>query len=188
METFKDSIDKHNKVFKSLHLLSKKIENAIDICTVSIQNNNKIIICGNGGSASDAQHLAAEFIGRFTVERKSLPAICLNTDTSALTCIANDYSYEKIFERQLNALGCDGDVLIVFSTSGNSKNIINVCELAQKMKIKVIGFLGKGGGQTLKHCDVTVIVDSQNTANIQEAHIFLAHFLCGEVEKRLGLV
>ena len=188
MSKFRNTIEKHQLIFKKLHTLENNINKAIEVCSSALLKNNKLLMCGNGGSASDAQHLAAEFVGRFTKDRIPLPAISLNTDTSALTCIANDFSYDEIFERQLKALGLIEDVLIVFSTSGKSQNIINCCKAAKEMKLKVVGFLGKGGGETANYCDIALIIPSENTANIQEAHIFLAHFLCGEVEKRMGLV
>ena len=188
MTIFKQAILTHQTVFDTLAELETNLENAIEICVDALLSQKKLFICGNGGSASDAQHLAAEFIGRFTKNRNPLAAICLNTDTSALTCISNDFSYEDVFERQLRGLSLSGDALIVFSTSGESKNIINCCKAGREIGLKVIGFLGKGGGDTANYCDAVVNVVSKSTANIQEAHIFMAHFLCGEVEKRMGLV
>jgi D-sedoheptulose 7-phosphate isomerase len=179
-----EQLASHVKVMSTLDTLSDILTASIETCTDALKRGGKIFICGNGGSASDAQHLAAEFIGRFTIDRKPLPAICLNTDTSAITCISNDYSFDEVFSRQLQGLASSNDVLIVFSTSGNSVNILKVCIKARELKIPCIGFLGKGGGKVKNYCDYPMIVPSNSTARIQEAHIFLAHYLCGEIEKR----
>ena len=188
MTEFQKAITTHQTVFNGLIELEEKLETAIKICVETLCQNQKLLICGNGGSASDAQHLTAEFIGRFTKNRRPLAAICLNTDTSVMTCISNDFDYEDIFERQLRGLAQPDDVLIVFSTSGQSKNIINCCKAGKELGLKIVGFLGKGGGAAAGYCDSVISVDSDSTANIQEAHIFIAHFLCGEIEKRMGLV
>ena len=188
MSMLEINIKKHIDVFNGLIVHEKDLEAAINLCTNALSNEKKLFICGNGGSASDAQHLAAEFIGRYTKNRRPLAAICLNTDTSALTCISNDFSYASVFERQLRGLANIDDVFIVFSTSGMSENIINSCKAAIELGLKVIGFLGKGGGDAAKYCDVIISIDSMSTANIQEAHIFMAHMLCGEIEKKMKLV
>ena len=153
----------------------------------SILKKNKIFFCGNGGSASDAQHLTAELLIRLrpNVNRKSIPAICLHMDPSTLTACSNDYSYNEVFSRPLSALGQKGDILIVISTSGESKNIIKALQTAKKMKIFSIGFLGKNGGKAKKFCDLPIIVRSKITARIQEAHIFLGHYILEEVENSL---
>ena len=153
----------------------------------SILKKNKILFCGNGGSASDAQHLTAELLIRLrpNVNRKSIPAICLHMDPSTLTACSNDYSYNEVFSRPLSALGQKGDILIVISTSGESKNIIKALQTAKKMKIFSIGFLGKNGGKAKKFCDLPIIVRSKITARIQEAHIFLGHYILEEVENSL---
>jgi D-sedoheptulose 7-phosphate isomerase len=160
----------------------KQIVNVINNC---LKNNNKVILCGNGGSASQASHIAAEFVGRFKKERKALPAISLTTDSSIITSIANDYGYEKVFERQIEAIGKKGDVLIAITTSGNSKNIINAIEKAKLMGIKTVGLLGKGGGKTKNIADIEIIIPSDNTPRIQEAHLTILHIICELLEKRL---
>ena len=185
---FKDYLDEHISVMLKVKNLENDITTISKICSDSISNNKKIMFCGNGGSAADSQHLAAEFTGRFTKDRKPLNSVALTTDTSALTCIANDYSFDEVFSRQLNAIGNDGDVLICISTSGNSKNILNAAQAAKQKNITSIGFLGKDGGKLKNLCDYNIIVPSSTTARIQEAHIFLGHFLCGFVERDLNLV
>jgi len=153
----------------------------------SLKNKGKIIICGNGGSAADAQHLVAELLIRLkpTKKRKSLPAISLALDTSTLTACANDYNFEQIFSRPLESLGNKKDVLIAISTSGNSKNIINALKVAKKNGIKSIGFFGKSGGKSKKFCDISLLVPSEETARIQECHIFLGHYILEMVENKI---
>jgi D-sedoheptulose 7-phosphate isomerase len=145
------------------------------------------MLCGNGGSAAESQHLATEFAGRFVKERRPLAAVALSTDSSALTCIANDYSFDEVFARQILGLGRRGDCLLGISTSGRSRNVIRTTESARSMDIRTIGLLGRDGGQLRDLCDLTVIVPSNATARIQEAHIFIGHTLCGIVESQLGL-
>jgi D-sedoheptulose 7-phosphate isomerase len=153
----------------------------------SLRNNGKIFICGNGGSAADAQHLAAEFVVRLRpkVNRNPYPVISLALDNSTLTACANDYGYKKIFSRPLDALGSKNDILIVISTSGKSMNIIDVLKLAKKKEIISIGFLGNGGGKAKAMCDLKYIVPSKNVARIQETHIFLGHLIFELVEDEL---
>jgi D-sedoheptulose 7-phosphate isomerase len=178
----------HSKVIKETQItVDKKIELASTIIAKSLQSKGTIFWCGNGGSAADSQHMAAEFVGRFKKDRKPLRSIALTTDTSILTCISNDYSYEEIFSRQLVALGHKNDVLVVITTSGNSKNIVKVLIEAGKMGIKTVGLLGKNGGICKKYIDIPIIVSSNSTARIQEAHILIEHLLCELVEKKLGL-
>lgn len=143
---------------------------------------NKILICGNGGSAADAQHFAAEIVGRFEKERKGYPAIALTTDTSALTAIGNDYGFEHIFSRQVEALGKKGDILIGISTSGNSQNVIKAVEAAKDMGIFTVGFLGKDGGKLKDIVDTAFIVNHQKTARIQEVHLTLEHAICNIID------
>ncbi|WP_163328492.1 D-sedoheptulose 7-phosphate isomerase [Desulfurobacterium thermolithotrophum] len=150
-----------------------------------VKNGKKILLCGNGGSAADCQHIAAELVGRFGMERRALPAIALTTDTSILTALGNDYSFDKIFERQVEALGEEGDVLIGISTSGNSKNVINAVKKAKEKKLLTVGFLGKDGGELLKVVDHCFVVKSFSTPRIQEVHITLGHILCDFIEKYL---
>ncbi|WP_293443675.1 D-sedoheptulose 7-phosphate isomerase [Persephonella sp.] len=143
---------------------------------------NKVLICGNGGSAADAQHFAAEIVGRFEKERKGYPAIALTTDTSALTAIGNDYGFEHIFSRQVEALGKKGDILIGISTSGNSQNVINAVKVAKNMGIFTVGFLGKDGGKLKEIVDTAFIVNHQKTARIQEVHLTLEHAICNIID------
>jgi D-sedoheptulose 7-phosphate isomerase len=146
------------------------------------------MFCGNGGSAADCQHLAAELTGRFIKDRRPLAAIALTTDTSAITCISNDYSFEEVFARQVQGLGRTGDVLFAISTSGNSRNVIRAVEEALSAGMSVIGLLGHEGGALNEMCDVAIIVPSQVTSRIQESHILIGHTLCEMIEEQLGLV
>jgi D-sedoheptulose 7-phosphate isomerase len=152
-----------------------------------LRSGGKILFCGNGGSAADCQHLAAELTGRFINDRRPLAAAALTTDTSALTCIGNDYSFEEIFARQVTGFGRPGDLLIGISTSGNSRNVIRAVEDAKKIGIRTIGFLGRDGGQLKNLCEHNIIVPSNVTARIQECHILIGHTLCGLIEQELGL-
>jgi D-sedoheptulose 7-phosphate isomerase len=145
----------------------------------------KILICGNGGSAADSQHFAAEIVGRFEKERKGYPAIALTTDTSALTAIGNDYGFDRIFSRQVEALGEKGDILIGISTSGNSENVIKAVEVAKGMGIFTVGFLGKDGGKLKEVVDKAFIVKHSSTARIQEVHLTLEHTLCKIIDMYL---
>ncbi|WP_211245386.1 D-sedoheptulose 7-phosphate isomerase [Sulfurihydrogenibium subterraneum] len=146
----------------------------------------KVLICGNGGSAADSQHFAAEIVGRFEKERKGYPAIALTTDTSALTAIGNDYGFDKIFSRQVEALGEKGDILIGISTSGNSKNVIQAVEVAKQIGMFTVGFLGKDGGKLKDLVDKAFIVKSDNTARIQEVHLTLEHSICKVIDMYLS--
>ena len=148
----------------------------------TLKNKKTIFFVGNGGSAADCEHLAGELVGRYKKNRKPHKAIPLTTDTSVITCIANDFGFEKIFERQLQRLGQKGDLLIAFSTSGNSKNIINVLKMAKNLNIKSICLLGKSGGECKKISDYKYIVPSNSTANIQEVHHLIGHIFCSLVD------
>ena len=165
--------------------LVSQIEKAANLLISALKNNKKIILIGNGGSATQSSHIAAEFTGRYKLERKGLPAIALTTDLAAVTAIGNDYGFDRIFERQLGALGNDGDILIALSTSGNSINIIKAVQKAKKMNIKVIGLLGKNGGKLKNASDVEIIIPSDNTPRIQEAHLMILHIICELVENEL---
>ena len=165
--------------------LSQKIENAVNLIIDALKNNKKILIAGNGGSASMSSHIAAEFVGRYKIERRGLPCIALTTDTSILTAWSNDYSYDGIFERQLEALAKPGDIFIALSTSGNSKNLIKAVETAKKLNVHVIGLLGKDGGKLKNTSSVEIIVPSNNTPRIQEAHLMILHIICELVDKEL---
>jgi len=171
-----------------LDFLEKNYENLekmIEKITECLERGNKILICGNGGSAADSQHFAAELVGRFKLERKGLPAIALTTDTSILTAIGNDYGFDHIFERQIEALGKEGDILVGISTSGNSENVIRAVKKAKDMGVYTIGLLGKDGGKLKDLVDLSLIVPSNSTPRIQECHVLIYHIVCEEVERRL---
>ena len=153
----------------------------------SLSNGGTLFWCGNGGSAADSQHLAAELVGRFKKDRKALRSISLTTDTSVLTCVANDYSYEDIFSRQLEALAMSDDVLVVISTSGNSENVLRALRAAKDLRVKTVALLGKDGGQAKALADLAIVIPSNSTARIQEAHILIGHILCDLIEQELGL-
>jgi D-sedoheptulose 7-phosphate isomerase len=181
-------LHEHMALFQQLGALDNSVSQAIDACVQSLQKGGKLMLCGNGGSAADSQHLAAEFTGRFIKDRPPIAAVALSTDTSALTCIANDYSFNEIFARQVQALGKAGDCLIAISTSGNSGNVLAAVAAAKSLGISTIGLLGRDGGKLKAQCDIAIVVPSQVTARIQEAHILIGHSLCGAVELKLGLV
>ncbi len=162
-------------------LLNQVVQSAETIVT-TLRNGGKVLIAGNGGSAADAQHIAGEFVSRFHYDRPGLAAIALTTDTSILTAIGNDYGYERLFSRQVQALGREGDVFVGISTSGNSANVIAAFEEAQKMKLTTIGFTGAKGGKMLDLCDITLRMPSTETPKIQEGHIAIGHIICGLVE------
>ncbi len=182
-KTIFDSIKAKN----SLLLIEKDISNAINKIYKKIKNGGKVFLCGNGGSAADAQHLAAEFLVRLRphINRKPIAAISLAMDTSTLTACGNDYSFNKIFSRNLLALSNSKDVLIAISTSGNSKNIVDVLKTAKKMKIFSISFLGNNGGTAKRYSDINLIINSRITARIQESHIFLGHYIFECLENML---
>ncbi len=158
------------------------IERVAFLIINSIRSDGKLLVCGNGGSAADAQHMVAEFVNRFLKERRPLPAISLTTDTSNLTSIANDYSFDYVFSKQVEAIGKAGDVLIGISTSGNSKNVLNAIETARGLGIKTIGLLGRDGGVIKSACDIALIVPSSSTPRVQEVHGFIIHAICQMVE------
>jgi D-sedoheptulose 7-phosphate isomerase len=179
---FFDSIETKQKAAETM---PEDIVRAINLMHQALTSEKKILACGNGGSAADAQHFAAELIGRFERERRELPAIALSTDSSILTAIANDYSYEVIFSKQVRALGQEGDVLLGISTSGNSANVIAAIEAAHLKGMSVIAFTGKDGGKIkniLKNSDVHLCVPAERTARIQETHLLLLHCLCDGVD------
>ncbi len=158
--------------------LSDKILEAINIARTSYRNGGKMLLMGNGGSAGDAQHIAAEFIGRYKKERKPVAAIALTVDSSILTCVGNDYGYENVFARQVEGLAKKEDVVIAISTSGNSENVIRGVEKAREIGAKTIGLLGKQGGKLKDMVDLAIVVPSSDTARIQEAHITIGHIIC----------
>ena len=157
-----------------------------EIFSSALKNGNTIFWCGNGGSAAESSHLAVELIGRFKNNRRPLPSISLNADTSALTCIANDFGYDEIFARQLEGLASRGDVLVVLSTSGKSENILRALRKAKEIGVVTIALLGKGGGQALDLADHAIVIDSTETARIQEIHLLLGHTFCEYAEKDMG--
>jgi D-sedoheptulose 7-phosphate isomerase len=148
----------------------------------AFRNSGKLMLCGNGGSAADAQHIAAEFVNRFQIERSALPALALTTDTSILTSVANDSSFDDIFSRQIEALGARGDVLLAISTSGRSKNILSALDTAKDRGIHTVGLMGEGGGEMLRLVDLALVVESDQTPRVQEAHILAGHIICELVE------
>lgn len=180
-------LDEHMDVFRRLTALAPAIAQAGDLIAATLSQRGKLLLCGNGGSASDSQHIAAELTGRFLKDRRPLAAVSLTTDTSALTSIANDYSFDEVFSRQVMGLGSKGDCLLAISTSGNSRNVLRAAEEARAADIRVIGLLGRDGGALRTLCDVAIIVPSATTARIQEAHIFIGHTLCAMVEEALGV-
>lgn len=153
--------------------------------SVALASGAKILLAGNGGSAADAQHFAGEIVGRFTMERRSLPALSLCVDPSVMTCIGNDYGYDEVFARQLDGLGNKGDIFVAISTSGNSANLIKALAVAKEKGIKSIGFLGKGGGKMKDLCDIALVVPSDSTPRIQETHTLTVHILCELIEKEI---
>jgi len=179
-------IRESEETIAGLHEQGDLIERAVAMITGSLRRSGKVMICGNGGSAADSQHIAAELIGRFKRERRSLPAIALSTDTSILTSLANDYSYDDVFSRQVEGLGREGDVLIMISTSGNSANVLRAGREAKKMGIATIGLLGGEGGRMLSEVDLAIVVASADTARIQEGHTLIYHIICDLVEEEFA--
>ena len=154
-----------------------------EVTAEAMKAGNKLMVCGNGGSAADAQHLVAEFVSRLTVDRPALRAVALTTDTSILTAIGNDYSYDNVFERQVEALANPGDVLLAISTSGNSKNCVKALKKAKAMQVRTIAYTGNDGGAMREHAELNVVVPSNTTMNIQESHLALEHIFCMVVER-----
>ncbi len=180
-----DLINSHIAVAESLKALEPQIQAACELCTTTILRGGKILLAGNGGSAADAQHIAAEFVGRFVKNRKSYAAIALTTDTSALTAIANDYGFERVFSRQIEGLGNENDVFIGITTSGSSPNIVEAIEVARHKGLKTIVLTGRDGGILRGVGDVELIVPSDITARIQEMHILIGHLICEYVDEQL---
>jgi len=183
-EFIKNILDEHIITVEELYNSEiNKISTICDQVIEVVKNNNTIFFCGNGGSAADSQHVAAELVGRFEIERKPLKAIALTVDTSILTCISNDYKFDEIFSRQLEAIASEGDYLIAFSTSGKSKNIINVLKKAKEKGVKTCSLLGKDGGEAKSISDISLIISSKSTARIQEAHILVSHIICSAIDR-----
>jgi D-sedoheptulose 7-phosphate isomerase len=175
-----------NQTLQSLFDLNAQVAKAADLIEESLRAGNKLLVCGNGGSAADASHFATEFVVRFTKDRPAYPAICLSGDGGLLTAAGNDYGFDEVFARQVAALGLQGDVLICLTTSGKSRNVERALEEAKAHKLKTIAFLGRDGGSTIGMADVDLLVRSDSTARIQEAHQLLLHVLCETIESRLA--
>jgi D-sedoheptulose 7-phosphate isomerase len=176
------SFDEISRNFIELKLLSQQVADAGALLTKSVKAGGKIMFCGNGGSAADAQHLATELVGRYMKERPPIAAVALTTDTSALTAIANDYSFDTVFERQVRALGRAGDVLVALSTSGKSPNVIKAAEAAKALGISLIALTGSKANPLVEKADVAIMVPATTSNRIQEMHIAVGHILCGIVE------
>ncbi len=168
--------------FTALRSLSPLIESVATRVAEAVRGGNKVMFCGNGGSAADSQHLATELMARYLVDRRPLPAIALTVDTSALTAIANDYAFAEVFARQLRGIGQAGDVLIALSTSGNSENVLRAVSVGKDMGITTIGLTGRTGGKLRAACDICVCTPADEASHIQEMHIAIGHYLCGFVE------
>lgn len=184
----KQRLVEHQSVLQDIindDALLSSIQQIVDVIVTAYRNKHKMLLCGNGGSAADAQHIAAEFVSRFYLERQPLPAIALHTNTSALTAIANDDDYKYTYSKLVKAFGEPGDVLIAISTSGNSENVIAAVNVASTLGLTTVGLLGKDGGKLAQLCDITLVVPSHDTPRIQEMHITIGHIVCELVEKIL---
>lgn len=182
------AIEDHSKITATLVDLSKTIQHVADKLLSCLKSGGTIYFCGNGGSAADSQHLAAELVGRFKRERHPLRAIALTTDTSVLTCVGNDYSFDDIFSRQIRALASPGDVLIAVSTSGNSSNILKAIHSANSLGVQTVALTGNDGGEMVKQAHTSLIVPSSNTARIQEMHILVGHILCELIDADTSII
>lgn len=183
-DAIKESIDVKKRLMEDEAMLAR-IVNIANECVDAFRRGNKIMLAGNGGSAADAQHIATEFVSRFAFDRPGLPAISLTTDSSLLTAVGNDYGYDALFQRQLEANGAKDDVFFGISTSGNSINIINALNKAKELGIFTVGFTGSSGSRMVDACDICINIPSVNTPRIQEAHITVGHIICGMVENTL---
>jgi len=177
-DIIQNEFNEHLKTGNLLHTITDEVANSAQLCIDCLKSGGKILILGNGGSAADAQHIAAELVGRYKSDRKGLPAIALTTDSSVLTSISNDFGYTHVFDRQVEALAKKGDVIIGISTSGKSSNVNSALKLASKLKCITIGFSGQGGGEMKNICDVNIIIPSEDTPRIQEMHIVIGHTIC----------
>lgn len=180
-----DIINESIKVKEALKSISPVILEAVQVIEKAINNGNKILLCGNGGSAADAQHIACEFIAKLMKRRKSLPAIALTTNTSILTAISNDDSFEEVFSRQIEGIGKKGDVLIAISTSGSSPNILKAVQMAKEIGMKTIGLTGEKGHKLQSVTDICIKVPSSNTQRVQECHITIGHIICEMIERKI---
>jgi D-sedoheptulose 7-phosphate isomerase len=183
-DQIKKSYETKQEIYNNEDLLNK-IEDVAKKCVELYRGDKKTILAGNGGSAADAQHIAAELVGRYGFDRPSIPSLALTTDTSNLTAIGNDYGYDQVFSRQLDGMGQSGDIFIGISTSGNSQNIINAFEVAKKKNILSVALVGKDGGKMAKMADIALVVPSQSTPRIQESHILIGHIICDIIEKEI---
>lgn len=172
------------KVLQDERLLAE-IRQVMDVSINALRSGNKLLLAGNGGSASDAQHIAAELVGRYEHERPGLPALALTTNSSQITAIANDYGYDQLFARQVQALAKEGDIFFGLSTSGNSQNVVNAIEQCKQLKVTTVGMTGQSGGKMASLCDYCIKVPADNTARIQEVHITIGHILCAAIETAL---
>lgn len=184
---FLRNLDEHLQLMQVLGALDPQVQAAGQRLAAVLGAGGKLMFCGNGGSAADCQHLASELTGRFIKDRRPLAGLALTTDSSALTCIGNDYSFDDVFARQVQGLGRAGDALIAISTSGNSGNVIQAVEAAKAMGIHTVGLLGRDGGKLGALCDSSIVVPHAVTARIQEAHLLIGHTLCGLIEAEMGL-
>jgi D-sedoheptulose 7-phosphate isomerase len=182
-EMIKQELEAHRETIdKTIEVMIPQIKEASKIAIETLKSGNKILFCGNGGSAADAQHIAAELTGRYKTERKGLAGVALTTDTSALTAIGNDYGYNRVFDRQTEALAREGDLLIGISTSGDSANIISAFKVAKELGCQTIGFSGRNGGEMSRVCDLNLIIPSDDTPRIQEMHILIGHIICQAID------
>ena len=179
-----ESVRTYTNISKDQHQVVL-IENITNTILNAFKSDNKLLLCGNGGSAADAQHIAAELSGRFEIDRKPLNAEALHVNSSFVTAVANDYGYEEIYSRMVEAIGKNGDILLALSTSGNSKNIIRAIEKANSLGLITIGFSGNDGGAMQNLCKYNLIIPSDNTARIQEAHILVGHIICKLIEQKM---
>jgi D-sedoheptulose 7-phosphate isomerase len=188
MVEFKQHLVEINNGFENLRQSSVggRIEAALNLIVPSLERHQPMLVCGNGGSAADALHITGELVGRFLVERKALNVICLSANVSVMTAWANDYDYESIFSRQVEAHGISGGILFCLSTSGNSKNVLRALDTAKQMGLSTIGMTGKGGGAMARLCDVLIDVPSNSTPRVQEMHLVVYHYLCERIEYALA--
>lgn len=182
-----DHVNEHLRVIRDSGPFLDSVAGVASQIAEGLRSGATLFWCGNGGSAADCQHLAAELVGRFRSNRRSLRSLALTTDTSVITCVANDFSYDEIFSRQLEGLSKKGDILVAISTSGNSENVLRALSASKELGLKTIALLGKDGGQAKGLADFPLIVPSNSTARIQEVHILFGHILCSLIERELGL-
>ncbi len=185
MTHFKKSLDAAVETFESLAALEEKVVLASSVILAALLGGRKLMLCGNGGSAADAAHIATEFVCRFKGDRRPYPAMALTVDAGLLTAISNDYSYQEVFARQVKAFGGKGDVLVVLSTSGKSRNLLDALEEARRLDLQTIALLGRAGGFTKGAAELEIIVEGDDTARIQEAQKFLLHVICEMIDEKL---